>query len=165
MADDYVYLPQKEIDRLHAELKELRGAGRNDIAEKIKEAKSFGDLSENSEYDEAKSDQARLEARIADIEYTLSRAKVLDESSLSLDTVHTGLSVKVYDKTFEEENTYHIVGLTQANAAEGKISDESPIGRGLLGHKVGETVIIETPMGNDELQILEIFRDRVHHEA
>ena len=150
MADDYVYLPQKEIDRLHAELKELRGAGRNDIAEKIKEAKS---------------DQARLEARIADIEYTLSRAKVLDESSLSLDTVHTGLSVKVYDKTFEEENTYHIVGLTQANAAEGKISDESPIGRGLLGHKVGETVIIETPMGNDELQILEIFRDRVHHEA
>lgn len=165
MADDFVYLPQKEIDRLHAELKELRGAGRTDIAEKIKEAKSFGDLSENSEYDEAKSDQARLEARIADIEYTLSRAKVLDESSLSTETVHTGLSVKVFDKTYEEEDVYHIVGLTQANAAEGKISDESPIGRGLLGHKVGDVVIIETPMGNDELEILEIFRGQEHHEG
>ncbi|MBR5409473.1 MAG: transcription elongation factor GreA [Clostridia bacterium] len=165
MAEDYVYLPQKEIDRLNAELKELRGAGRNDIAEKIKEAKSFGDLSENSEYDEAKSDQARLEARIADIEYTLSRAKVLDESSLSLETVHTGLSVKVFDRTYEEKTTYHIVGVTQADAAAGKISDESPIGKGLLGHKVGDVVVIETPMGNDELEILKIFRDKVHHEA
>ena len=164
MADDYVYLPQKEIDRLTAELKELRGAGRNDIAEKIKEAKSFGDLSENSEYDEAKSDQARLEARIADIEYTLSRARVLDESSLSTDIVHTGLSVKVFDRTYGEEDVYHIVGLTQANAAEGKISDESPIGHGLLGHRVGDVIVIETPLGNDEIEILEIFRSE-HHEG
>ena len=157
MADEYV-LPLNVIEQLKEELRELRTTGRNDIAEKIKEAKSFGDLSENSEYDEAKSDQARLEARIADIEYTLSRVKVLDESSLTLDTVHTGLSVKVYDKTYDETDTYHIVGLTQANAAEGRISDESPIGRGLLGHKVGDVVTVETPMGNEVIEILEIFK-------
>ena len=105
MADEYV-LPLKVIEQLKEELRELRTTGRNDIAEKIKEAKSFGDLSENSEYDEAKSDQAKLEARIAEIEYTLSHATVLDESTLSTESVHTGLSVKVFDKTYNEECRY-----------------------------------------------------------
>jgi len=158
MADEYVLLPQKVIDQLKEELKELRTTGRNDIAEKIKEAKSFGDLSENSEYDEAMSDQAKLEAKISEIEYTLSHAKVLDESTLTTETVHTGLSVKVYDKTFEEECVYHIVGVPQANPTEDKISDESPIGKGLLGHKVGDTVSVEIPNGYDEMEILEIFK-------
>ncbi len=157
MADEYV-LPQKVIENLKEELRELRTTGRNDIAEKIKEAKSFGDLSENSEYDEAKSDQAKLEARIAEIEYTLSHATVLDESTLSTDVVHTGLSVKVHDKTFDETVIYHIVGAPQANPAEDKISDESPVGKELLGHKVGDTVIVEIPTGNDEIEILEIFK-------
>ena len=78
--------------------------------------------------------------------------------------MHTGLSVKVFDRTYGEEDVYHIVGLTQANAAEGKISDESPIGHGLLGHRVGDVIVIETPLGNDELEILEIFRSE-HHEG
>ncbi len=157
MADEYV-LPQKVIDDLKEELRELRTTGRDTIAEKIKEAKSFGDLSENSEYDEAMSDQAKMEARIADIEYMLAHAKVLDESTLSTERVHTGLSVRVYDRTFEEECTYHIVGVPQANPAEDKISDESPIGKGLLGHKVGDVVTVEIPNGYDEMEILEIFK-------
>ena len=157
MADEYV-LPQKVIDELKEELRELRTTGRDTIAEKIKEAKSFGDLSENSEYDEAMSDQAKMEARIADIEYMLAHAKVLDESTLSTERVHTGLSVRVYDRTFEEECTYHIVGVPQANPAEDKISDESPIGKGLLGHKVGDVVTVEIPNGFDEMEILEIFK-------
>lgn len=157
MADEYV-LPLKVIEQLKEELRELRTTGRNDIAEKIKEAKSFGDLSENSEYDEAKSDQAKLEARIAEIEYTLSHATVLDESTLSTESVHTGLSVKVFDKTYNEELIYHIVGAPQANPMQNKVSDESPVGRALLGHKVGDVVIAETPAGNDEIEILEIFK-------
>ena len=157
MADEYV-LPQKVIDQLKEELRELRTNGRTDIAEKIKEAKSFGDLSENSEYDEAMSDQAKLEARISDIEYTLAHAKVLDENLLSTDHVHTGLSVKIYDRTFKEECVYHIVGVPQANPAEDKISDESPIGKGLLGKKVGDVITVEIPNGYDEMEILEIFK-------
>ena len=157
MADEYV-LPLNVIEQLKEELRELRTTGRNDIAEKIKEAKSFGDLSENSEYDEAMSDQAKMEARIADIEYMLAHAKVLDESTLSTERVHTGLSVRVYDRTFEEECTYHIVGVPQANPAEDKISDESPIGKGLLGRKVGDVVTVEIPNGYDEMEILEIFK-------
>ena len=158
MAEEIVYLTQKAIDELKEELRELRTTGRDNIAEKIKEAKSFGDLSENSEYDEAMSDQAKLEAHIADIEYTLNHAKVLDESTLSTERVHTGLSVRVYDRTFEEECTYHIVGVPQANPALNRISDESPIGKGLLGHKVGDVVIVEIPNGNDEMEVLEIFK-------
>ncbi|MBQ2759478.1 MAG: transcription elongation factor GreA [Clostridia bacterium] len=158
MADEYV-LPLKVIEQLKEELRELRTTGRNDIAEKIKEAKSFGDLSENSEYDEAKSDQAKLEARIAEIEYTLSHATVLDESTLSTESVHTGLSVKVLDRTYNEELVYHIVGAPQANPMQNKVSDESPVGKALLGHKVGDVVIAETPAGNDEIEILEIFKN------
>jgi transcription elongation factor GreA len=157
MADEYI-LTQKAIDQLKDELRELRTTGRTDIAEKIKEAKSFGDLSENSEYDEAMSDQAKLEARISDIEYMLAHAKVLDENLLSTDHVHTGLSVRIYDRTFDEECVYHIVGVPQANPAEDKISDESPIGKGLLGHKVGDIVTVEIPNGYDEMEIKEIFK-------
>lgn len=157
MAEEYV-LPLKVIEQYKEELKELRTTGRNDIAEKIKEAKSFGDLSENSEYDEAKSDQAKLEARILELEYIVSHASVLDESSISTETVHTGLSVRVFDRTFGEEDVYHVVGSPQAAPMENKISDESPVGRALIGHKVGDVVLVEIPEGNDEIEILEIFK-------
>ncbi len=157
MAEEYV-LPLKVIEQYKEELKELRTTGRNDIAEKIKEAKSFGDLSENSEYDEAKSDQAKLEARILELEYIVSHATVLDESTISTETVHTGLSVKVFDRTYGEEDIYHLVGSPQADPLANKISDESPIGKALLGHKVGDIVLIEIPDGNDEIEILEIFK-------
>ena len=156
MADEYV-LPLNVIEQLKEELRELR-TGRNDIAEKIKEAKSFGDLSENSEYDEAKSDQAKLEARILEIEYTLSHATVLDESTLSTEKVYTGLSVRIYDETYDEEHVYHLVGAPQADPMHDKVSDESPVGRELLGHRVGDVVTVETPMGNDVIKILEIFK-------
>ena len=157
MADEYV-LPLNVIEQLKEELRELRTTGRNDIAEKIKEAKSFGDLSENSEYDEAKSDQAKLEARILEIEYTLNHATVLDESTLSTEKVYTGLSVRIYDKTYDEEVVYHIVGTPQADPMNNKVSDESPVGKELLGHKVGDVITVETPMGNDVIEILEIFK-------
>ena len=157
MADEYV-LPLNVIEQLKEELRELRTTGRNDIAEKIKEAKSFGDLSENSEYDEAKSDQAKLEARILEIEYTLNHATVLDESTLSTEKVYTGLSVRIYNRTDDEEVVYHIVGTPQADPMNNKVSDESPVGKELLGHKVGDVVTVETPMGNEVIEILEIFK-------
>ena len=157
MADEYV-LPLNVIEQLKEELRELRTTGRNDIAEKIKEAKSFGDLSENSEYDEAKSDQAKLEARILEIEYTLNHATVLDESALSTEKVYTGLSVRIYDETYDEEVVYTLVGAPQADPMHNKVSDESPVGKELLGHKVGDVITVETPMGNDVIKILEIFK-------
>ncbi len=157
MADEYV-LPLNVIEQLKEELRELRTTGRNDIAEKIKEAKSFGDLSENSEYDEAKSDQAKLEARILEIEYTLNHATVLDESALSTEKVYTGLSVRIYDETYDEEVVYTLVGAPQADPMHNKVSDESPVGKELLGHKVGDVITVETPMGNDVIRILDIFK-------
>ena len=156
MADEYV-LPLNVIEQLKEELRELRTTGRNDIAEKIKEAKSFGDLSENSEYDEAKSDQAKLEARILEIEYTLSHATVLDESTLSTEKVYTGLKVRVSSEEFGEEE-YLLVGAPQADPMHFKLSDESPVGKALLGHKVGDIVTVETPMGNEVIKILEISK-------
>lgn len=161
MADEYV-LPLKVIEKYKAELKDLRSNGRNDIAEKIKEAKSFGDLSENAEYDEAKSDQAKLEARIAELEYMLAHATVLDESALTTDKVETGLYVKVEDKTYNETDVYQIVGSPQANPIENRISDESPIGRTLLGHKIGDHVVVEAPTGNIELVVLEISKEDIN---
>ena len=142
MADEYV-LPLNVIEQLKEELRELRTTGRNDIAEKIKEAKS---------------DQAKLEARILEIEYTLSHATVLDESTLSTEKVYTGLSVRIYDETYDEEHVYHLVGAPQADPMHDKVSDESPVGRELLGHRVGDVVTVETPMGNDVIKILEIFK-------
>lgn len=155
--EEYV-LPQNVIDQLKQELKDLVTVGRNDIAEKIKEAKSFGDLSENSEYDEAKSEQAKLEARINEIKYTLSHCTVLDESTLTTETVHTGLKVRVLDDMFKEEAEYEIVGAPQASPLENKISDESPVGRALIGHKVGDKVEVEIPAGVNFITILEILK-------
>ena len=150
-------LTQAELDKLKAELKELRTSGRIDIADKLKTAKSYGDLSENSEYDEAKNDQAKMEARIQELEYIVSQAKVIDEASLSTEMVRTGLSVRIYDKTYDEEVIYHIVG-SQADPSQNRISDECPVGKELLGHRVGDVVVVETPVGNDTMEILEIFK-------
>ncbi len=157
MADEFL-LTQAAVDELKAELKYLRTTRRNEVAEKIKEAKSFGDLSENSEYDEAKSEQGKLEAQITEMEYTLQHVKIIDESTLGTDTVHIGSYVKVFDHDFNEELKYQIVGFPQADPLENKISDESPIGKGLLGHKAGDIVDIETPGGNIKLEIKEISK-------
>ena len=157
MAKEYK-LTVMRLKELEDELKWMKTIREKEVAELIKEARSFGDLSENSEYDEAKSDQAKLEARILEIEYTLSHATVLDESTLSTETVHTGLFVKVFDKTYSEELVYQLVGAPQADPINDKISDESPVGKALLGHKVGDVVTVETPAGNDIIEILEIFK-------
>ena len=157
MADEFL-LTQSAVDELKEELKYLRTTRRNEVAEKIKEAKSFGDLSENSEYDEAKSEQGKLEAQITELEYTLQHVKIIDESVLSADTVHIGSFVTVFDYEYDEEVKYQIVAFTQADPISNKISDESPIGKALLGHKAGDVVDVETPGGMIKLEIREISK-------
>ena len=145
------------LKELEAELEELKTVGRKEAAEKIKVARSFGDLSENSEYDEAMSDQAKLEARISEIEHIIKTAKVLDVESLGTENVHIGSTVKIVDKK-KKEFTYTIVGFAQADPAVGKISDESPVGKALIGHKVGDKAIVEAPAGAMQFKIVEILK-------
>ncbi len=135
------------LKRLEAELEELKTVGRQEIAEKIKEARSFGDLSENSEYDEAKNEQAILEAKIAELERQLKNVKILDDAEIDNTKVSIGSKVTAVNENNGKEVTYTIVGSTEADPFKGKISDESPVGAALLGHGVGETVEAELPNG------------------
>lgn len=139
---------------LEKELDYLKTEGRIDIAEKLKIARSYGDLSENSEYDEAKSEQAKIEARIRDLEFQLENAVIVD--SVAGDKVSMGSKVKVLRKNDNNEILYEIVGYSQSNPAEGKISDESLVGQALMGAKIGDTVVVEAPIGNIEIEILSI---------
>lgn len=157
MAEEFL-LTQSAVDEIKEQLKYLRTTRRNEVAEKIKEAKSFGDLSENSEYDEAKSEQGKLEAQITELEYTLQHVKIIDESVLGTDSIHMGSVVKVYDHTYEEEVIFQIVVFTQADPINNKISDDSPIGKALLGHKTGDVVDVETPGGVIKLEVREISK-------
>ena len=145
------------LKELEAELEQLKVEGRKEAAEKIKLAKSFGDLSENSEYDEAMNDQAKLEARISEIEYIIKNARVLDVETLGNENVHIGSTVKLTDKK-KKSYTYTIVGFAQADPAACKISDESPFGKALIGHKKGDNVTVEVPSGTLEFKIVEITR-------
>ena len=135
------------LKRLEAELEELKTVGRQEIDEKIKEARSFGDLSENSEYDEAKNEQAILEAKIAELERQLKNVKILDDAEIDHTKVSIGSKVTAVNENTGKEVTYTIVGSTEADPFKGKISDESPVGAALLGHGVGETVEAELPNG------------------
>ena len=160
MAQDIV-LTKEGYEELSAKLKVLKSEGRSEIAEKLKVARSFGDLSENSEYDEAKSEQAKLEAEINDIETMLSRATIIDEEENSnTEVVHLGSVVTIKETTRgAAERTYTITGFAQANPAEGKISDESPIGSSILGHKADEVVDVVLPNGETiQFKVLEINR-------
>ena len=139
---------------LEKELDYLKTEGRIDIAEKLKVARSYGDLSENSEYDEAKSEQAKIEARISELEYQLENAEIVD--SIDRDAVSMGSVVTVKRLSDGVEAKYEIVGFAQSNHAEGKISDESPVGMALVGAKEGETVVVEAPIGNLEYEIVSI---------
>ena len=139
---------------LEAELEQLKTEGRVDIAEKLKVARSYGDLSENSEYDEANSEQAKIEARIQELEYQLENAVIVDSSAG--DKVSMGSKVTVLRKTDNQEFVYEIVGFSQSNPSAGKISDESPVGKALLGASGGETVVVEAPIGNLEFEIKSI---------
>ena len=156
MALKQVVLTQAGLNALEAELDDLKTIKRKEIAEKIKVALSFGDLSENSEYDEAKNEQGIIEARIAEIEATLKNVTIIDEDSLSTEHVQHGNKVTVKDMEENVKRELHIVGSKEVNVKEGKISDESPIGKALLGHKKGDIVDVETPSGVLQFEILEI---------
>ena len=147
------------VKKLEQELEYLKTTRRKEITEKIKVALGYGDLSENSEYDEAKNDQAFNEGRILQIENTLKNATVVDDAEISTDTVTVGCKVKVYDYDFEEEVIYSIVGSAEADPAEFKISNESPVGSGLLNKKVDDEVEISVPGGMAKFKILAISRE------
>nr|WP_027872257.1 transcription elongation factor GreA [[Eubacterium] cellulosolvens] len=147
------------LKALESELEDLQVNKRKEIAEKLKEARAQGDLSENAEYDAAKDEQAQIEARIEEIEGILKNADVVVEEEADSNTVNIGCKIKVLDKTYDEELEFQIVGSTEANSLKGKISNESPVGRALLGHEIGDVVTIETPVGDEQYEILVIERN------
>ena len=156
MEEKDVILTQEGFNNLEKELEYLKTEKRVEIAERIKTALGFGDLSENSEYDEAKNAQAENEVKIAELENKLRYAKVIDEKDIDTKTVQIGNTVKLHDIEFDEEEEYTIVGSTEVNLAENKISNESPIGRALLGAKKGATVDVDAPDGIIQYKILSI---------
>lgn len=158
MEEKEVILTQEGYDNLDKELNYLKTEKRAEIAERIKVALGFGDLSENSEYDEAKTAQAENEVRIAELENKLRHAKIIDEKEIDTLTVQIGNTVKVLDIEFNEEIEYTIVGSTEVNLAENKISNESPLGAALLGAKKKDTVEVNAPVGIMKYKILDITK-------
>lgn len=144
------------LEKLQEELSELTLQRRKEIAKKIKEAREQGDLSENAEYDVARDEQRAIEARIAELEAIVKNAEVIDTESIGEDIVNVGHTVRVKNETTKREQTFQIVGSSEANALQGKISNESPIGRALLGKKKGHKVVVEAPVGELRFKILEI---------
>ncbi|NBH84370.1 transcription elongation factor GreA [bacterium C-53] len=151
-------LTYEGLTKLEQELHDLKVVRRKEVAQKIKEAREQGDLSENAEYDAAKDEQRDIEARIEDIEAILKNAEVVVEDEVDLDTISIGCRVKILDMEVNEEMEYKIVGSTEANSLKGKISNESPVGKALLGHRAGEIVDVETRVGEISYKILEIQR-------
>ena len=151
-------MTQVEVKELELQLEHLKTIKRKEVAEQIKTARSFGDLSENSEYDEAKNEQAMVEDQILQLEAMLKNVEIIDRESLSTDVVEIGLHIKLYDNKYEEELTYQIVASNSADPSKGKISDESPLGKALKGKKVGETVTVDAPGGLMSFKILEISK-------
>ena len=156
---EQILLTKEGYEKLTQELETLKTVGRDDIAEKIKVALSFGDLSENSEYDEAKNEQGKMEHRINEIEETLKKAKIIDDSDISTETVSIGLTVKLKDIEYDEIVEYKILGdEKESDPDNGIISAQSPIGSGLIGHVIGEKVDIEVPSGIISFEILDISK-------
>ncbi len=144
------------LKKLEDELGYLKTEGRSEIAERIKIARGYGDLSENSEYDDAKNEQAKIEARIAEIEAVLKNHEIISDDEINGDTVNIGVTVEIQAKGSKTTTTYHIVGTAEADPLNAKISDESPVGKALMGAKVGKKVIVETPRGEVEYKIVSI---------
>lgn len=153
-----ILLTQEGYQKLEDELELLRTVRRREVADRIKVAISFGDISENAEYDEAKNEQAQLEERILKLESMIRRAVIIDESQIDVNVVTIGSIVKVYDEEFEEEVEYTIVGSAEADPYEGKISNESPVGKALLGRTTGDVVDVLVPDGVTKFKILDIRR-------
>ena len=152
-------LTYEGLQKLESELHNLKVVKRKEVAQKIKEAREQGDLSENAEYDAAKDEQRDIEARIEELEKILKNAEVVVEDDVDLDTINIGCTVDVYDKEFEEEIVFQLVGSTEANSLEGKISNESPVGKALIGAHTGDVVEVEMPMGIMKYKVLEIQRN------
>ena len=153
-----VILTREGYEKLEKELDYYVSVRRNEISEQIAIARGFGDLSENAEYDEAKNEQSRIEAKIVEMENTLRNCIVVEDDEVSTDTVGVGNSVKVYNETLKMEQVITIVGANETEPAKLKISSDSPIGAALLGSKVGDTVSVEVPMGVMKMNVLEISR-------
>lgn len=153
-----VVLTHEGVEEIEKKLEYLKTVKRLEIAEQIKVARAFGDISENAEYDEAKNEQARIEMEIASLERMLKNAIVIDQETVEFDVVNVGTSVKLLDIETQETEDYHIVGSAEVDAAKSKISNESPVGRALLGQKPDSVVTVETPGGKLQFKILEIYR-------
>lgn len=159
MAEKKNLMTYEGLKNLENELQDLKVVKRKEVAEKIKEAREQGDLSENAEYDAAKDEQRDIEARIEEIEKILKNAEVADEDSSKTGLASLGAVVTVFDVEFEEEVEYKIVGSTEAKSLENKISNESPLGRALMGKKAGDKVEVEAPLGILRYNILKVARD------
>ncbi|NLL81638.1 MAG: transcription elongation factor GreA [Tissierellia bacterium] len=158
MAEKDVFLTVQGLEKLEKELENLKTIQRREVADKIKVALSFGDISENSEYDQAKNEQAQLEERIIKLENTLRNAKIIDEDDISTDVVSVGSKVEVLDVEYDEKMKYIIVGSAEADPFEGKISNQSPVGNALIGGKTGDEVDVHVPDGIIKYKILSITR-------
>ena len=151
-------LTYQGLKKLEDELQNLKVVRRKEVAQKIKEAREQGDLSENAEYDAAKDEQRDIEARIEELEKILKNAEVVVEDEVDLDRINIGCQVKILDLEYDEELDYKIVGSTEANSLKGKISNESPVGKALIGAKIGDIVEVETQAGVIKYKVLEIER-------
>lgn len=147
---------EEGLKKLETELEDLKTNGRRDIAERIKIARGYGDLSENSEYDDAKNEQAKIEARIVELEAMLKNYEIITDDEISGDKVVIGVTVTILDTATKEQFTYAIVGSAEADPLNGKISDESPVGKALIGHKATETVEVDLPDGKAAYKIVNI---------
>ena len=156
MANKPMVLTAEGLKKMTDELDYLKNIKRVEVKEALAVARSFGDLSENSEYDEAKNEQAKVETRIGELEEILKNGVVINENELSDDTVNMGMTVRVYDEEYDEEDEYNIVGTNEADPLKNNISDQSPIGMALIGKKVGEIAEVNAPDGIIKLKILEI---------
>ena len=158
MAEKKNILTYAGLKQYEDELQNLKVFKRKEVAQKIKEARGQGDLSENAEYDAAKDEQRDIEARIEELEKLLKNAEVVVEDEIDLEKINVGCQVKVYDIDFDEEMEFKIVGSTEANSLQNKISNESPVGKALIGRRVGDVVDVETQVGVIQYKVLEIQR-------
>ncbi|MBQ7670846.1 MAG: transcription elongation factor GreA [Clostridia bacterium] len=158
MEENKTFYTEEGYKKLVDELEYLKGPKMKEVKEAIAAARDLGDLSENSEYDEAKNEQTKVVTRIQDIEELLLHAVVINENEVDMNLVHLGSTVKLFDFDFDEEIEYSIVGTNEVDALAGKISDQSPIGSALLGARKGENVTVETPNGNLRFKVLDVWR-------
>ena len=158
MSEQDVILTREGLEQLEQELEHLRTVKRTEVKERLKEAIALGDLSENSEYDDAKNEQAFMEGRILELEKMIRNAKIIEEAEQQADVIRVGSLVTVKDIEFDEITEYRLVGTVEADPMNNRISNESPVGRALLGHKAGEIIDVEVPAGIIQLEIVSISK-------